>query len=56
MASLIHFKRVRRERSPRLSGEGPGMLAGLPRPLDLERMEARPVGDDVLVQAYVHAP
>jgi diaminohydroxyphosphoribosylaminopyrimidine deaminase/5-amino-6-(5-phosphoribosylamino)uracil reductase len=42
--------------APRLSGEGAGMLAGLPRPLALSRMEARPVGDDVLIQAYVHEP
>ena len=42
--------------APRLSGEGAGMLAGLPRPLELSRMEARPVGEDVLIQAYVHKP
>jgi diaminohydroxyphosphoribosylaminopyrimidine deaminase / 5-amino-6-(5-phosphoribosylamino)uracil reductase len=42
--------------APRLSGEGAGMLVGLPRPLELSRMEARPVGDDVLIQAYVHEP
>jgi len=42
--------------APRLSGEGPGMLEGLPRPLELARMEARPIGADVLLQAYVHEP
>jgi diaminohydroxyphosphoribosylaminopyrimidine deaminase/5-amino-6-(5-phosphoribosylamino)uracil reductase len=42
--------------APRLSGEGQGMLAGLPGPFELERLEARSVGDDVLLQAYVHAP
>ena len=42
--------------APRVSGEGPGMLEGLPRPLKLTRMRARPIGDDVLVQAYVHEP
>jgi diaminohydroxyphosphoribosylaminopyrimidine deaminase/5-amino-6-(5-phosphoribosylamino)uracil reductase len=42
--------------APRLSGEGAGMLAGLPRPLELSRMEARPVAEDVLIQAYVHEP
>jgi diaminohydroxyphosphoribosylaminopyrimidine deaminase/5-amino-6-(5-phosphoribosylamino)uracil reductase len=42
--------------APRLSGEGAGMLAGLPRPLELSRMEARPLGEDVLIQAYVHEP
>ncbi len=42
--------------APRLSGEGPGMLAGLARPLELTRLEARSVGDDVVIQAYVHEP
>ena len=42
--------------APRLSGEGPGMLEGLPGPLALTRMEARPIGEDVLVQAYLHEP
>jgi diaminohydroxyphosphoribosylaminopyrimidine deaminase / 5-amino-6-(5-phosphoribosylamino)uracil reductase len=42
--------------APRISGDGPGMLAGLPRPLELRRMEARPIGEDVLIQAYVHEP
>jgi diaminohydroxyphosphoribosylaminopyrimidine deaminase / 5-amino-6-(5-phosphoribosylamino)uracil reductase len=42
--------------APRLSGEGPGMLEGLPAPLELTRMEARPIGEDVLVQAYLHEP
>jgi diaminohydroxyphosphoribosylaminopyrimidine deaminase / 5-amino-6-(5-phosphoribosylamino)uracil reductase len=42
--------------APRVSGEGPGMLAGLPRPLELSRMEARSIGDDVLIQAYVNEP
>lgn len=42
--------------APRLSGEGPGMLEGLPRPLELTRLEARPIGADVLLQTYVHEP
>jgi diaminohydroxyphosphoribosylaminopyrimidine deaminase / 5-amino-6-(5-phosphoribosylamino)uracil reductase len=42
--------------APRLSGDGPGMVAGLPRPLDLTHMEARPIGYDVLVQAYLIEP
>jgi diaminohydroxyphosphoribosylaminopyrimidine deaminase/5-amino-6-(5-phosphoribosylamino)uracil reductase len=42
--------------APRLSGEGPGMLEGLLRPLELTRMEARPIGADVLLQTYVHEP
>jgi len=42
--------------APTLSGEGPGMLAGLARPLSLARIGARAVGEDVLVQAYVREP
>jgi diaminohydroxyphosphoribosylaminopyrimidine deaminase / 5-amino-6-(5-phosphoribosylamino)uracil reductase len=42
--------------APRLSGDGPGMLEGLPAPLELRRMQARAIGDDVLLQAYVHEP
>lgn len=42
--------------APSIAGEGPGMLEGLPAPLRLTRMESRPVGDDVLVQAYVNEP
>jgi diaminohydroxyphosphoribosylaminopyrimidine deaminase/5-amino-6-(5-phosphoribosylamino)uracil reductase len=42
--------------APTLSGDGPGMLAGLPRPLELSRLEARAIGDDVLLQAYVREP
>jgi diaminohydroxyphosphoribosylaminopyrimidine deaminase/5-amino-6-(5-phosphoribosylamino)uracil reductase len=42
--------------APTLSGAGTGMLAGLPGPLRLTRLEARKVGDDVLLQAYVHEP
>ena len=42
--------------APRLSGEGPGMLEGLPGPLELTHMEARAIGEDVLIQAYLHEP
>jgi diaminohydroxyphosphoribosylaminopyrimidine deaminase/5-amino-6-(5-phosphoribosylamino)uracil reductase len=42
--------------APTLAGEGPGVLAGLPRPLELSRLEARAVGDDVLIQGYLHEP
>ncbi len=42
--------------APRISGDGPGMLEGLPRPLELSRMEARRVGEDVLIQAYLNEP
>jgi diaminohydroxyphosphoribosylaminopyrimidine deaminase/5-amino-6-(5-phosphoribosylamino)uracil reductase len=42
--------------APRLSGEGPGMLAGLPHSLRLSRLDARAIGEDVLLQAYVNEP
>ena len=42
--------------APRLSGEGSGMLEGLPGPVELTRMEARAIGEDVLIQAYLHEP
>lgn len=42
--------------APTLSGEGPGMLAGLPAPVALTRLEAHGVGADVLLMAYVHEP
>jgi diaminohydroxyphosphoribosylaminopyrimidine deaminase/5-amino-6-(5-phosphoribosylamino)uracil reductase len=42
--------------APALSGDGPGMLAGLPGALPLTRLGARAVGDDVLLSAYVHEP
>jgi diaminohydroxyphosphoribosylaminopyrimidine deaminase / 5-amino-6-(5-phosphoribosylamino)uracil reductase len=42
--------------APRVSGNGPGLVEGLPRPLELTRMEARPIGADVLLQAYLNEP
>jgi diaminohydroxyphosphoribosylaminopyrimidine deaminase / 5-amino-6-(5-phosphoribosylamino)uracil reductase len=42
--------------APKLSGDGPSMLEGLPRPLELSRMRARPIGEDVLLQAYLNEP
>jgi len=42
--------------APTLAGEGQGMLAGLPASVKLARLEARSVGDDVLLQAYVREP
>jgi diaminohydroxyphosphoribosylaminopyrimidine deaminase/5-amino-6-(5-phosphoribosylamino)uracil reductase len=42
--------------APKLSGEGPGLVASLPRAVALTRLEARPVGADVLLSAYVHEP
>jgi diaminohydroxyphosphoribosylaminopyrimidine deaminase/5-amino-6-(5-phosphoribosylamino)uracil reductase len=42
--------------APTLSGEGPGPLAGLPGAVALTRLQARSLGRDVLLQAYVHEP
>jgi diaminohydroxyphosphoribosylaminopyrimidine deaminase / 5-amino-6-(5-phosphoribosylamino)uracil reductase len=42
--------------APKLSGEGPLMLSGLARPLELTRLETRPVDEDILLSAYVHEP
>jgi len=42
--------------APKLVGEGPGLLASLPRAVTLTRLAARPVGEDVLLTAYVHEP
>jgi diaminohydroxyphosphoribosylaminopyrimidine deaminase/5-amino-6-(5-phosphoribosylamino)uracil reductase len=42
--------------APRLSGDGPGLLARLPAPVKLSRLEARSIADDVLLQVYVHEP
>jgi diaminohydroxyphosphoribosylaminopyrimidine deaminase/5-amino-6-(5-phosphoribosylamino)uracil reductase len=42
--------------APKLSGEGPGMLAGLPARIGLSRLEARSIGEDVLLQGYLHEP
>jgi diaminohydroxyphosphoribosylaminopyrimidine deaminase / 5-amino-6-(5-phosphoribosylamino)uracil reductase len=42
--------------APRLVGAGPGILAALPSPRTLSRLKASRVGDDVLLEAYVHEP
>jgi diaminohydroxyphosphoribosylaminopyrimidine deaminase / 5-amino-6-(5-phosphoribosylamino)uracil reductase len=42
--------------APRVSGDGPALLEGMPRPLELSRLEARAIGEDVLLQAYVNEP
>ena len=42
--------------APKLSGDGAGLVTGLPRALELRRLEARRVGEDVLLSAYVHEP
>jgi diaminohydroxyphosphoribosylaminopyrimidine deaminase / 5-amino-6-(5-phosphoribosylamino)uracil reductase len=40
--------------APTLSGAGPTLLTGLPGSVALLRLEATPVGADVLLSAYVH--
>jgi diaminohydroxyphosphoribosylaminopyrimidine deaminase/5-amino-6-(5-phosphoribosylamino)uracil reductase len=42
--------------APTLSGDGPSLVAGLPRPVELSRLEARSLGEDVLLQGYIHEP
>ena len=39
-----------------LSGAGSSLAAELPKPVALRRLSARPVGEDVLLTAYVHEP
>jgi diaminohydroxyphosphoribosylaminopyrimidine deaminase/5-amino-6-(5-phosphoribosylamino)uracil reductase len=42
--------------APRLSGEGPRLFRDLTSPVELRRLSARQVGEDVLLAAYVHEP
>jgi diaminohydroxyphosphoribosylaminopyrimidine deaminase/5-amino-6-(5-phosphoribosylamino)uracil reductase len=42
--------------APRLAGGGPGLLSALPSPRTLSRLAATSVGEDVLLEAYVHSP
>jgi diaminohydroxyphosphoribosylaminopyrimidine deaminase / 5-amino-6-(5-phosphoribosylamino)uracil reductase len=42
--------------APLLAGEGPFLLGSLPRSVELHRLRAEPVGDDVLLDGYVHEP
>lgn len=42
--------------APKLSGKGPGLVSALPGSVTLTRLSARPVGEDVLLTAYVHEP
>ncbi|HET9323853.1 MAG TPA: bifunctional diaminohydroxyphosphoribosylaminopyrimidine deaminase/5-amino-6-(5-phosphoribosylamino)uracil reductase RibD [Gaiellaceae bacterium] len=42
--------------APTLSGEGPTLFESVVDPLRLTRLSARPVGEDVLLSAYVHEP
>jgi len=42
--------------APVLAGSGPSLLAALPSPHALTLLACRPVGEDVLLEAYVHEP
>ena len=42
--------------APTLSGDGPHLLGTLSRPRPLTRLTSRAVGDDVLLEAYLHEP
>ncbi|MGZ4257742.1 MAG: bifunctional diaminohydroxyphosphoribosylaminopyrimidine deaminase/5-amino-6-(5-phosphoribosylamino)uracil reductase RibD [Gaiellaceae bacterium] len=42
--------------APKLSGEGIGPVAALPEPLELLRLTAEPVGEDMLLTAYLREP
>jgi diaminohydroxyphosphoribosylaminopyrimidine deaminase / 5-amino-6-(5-phosphoribosylamino)uracil reductase len=42
--------------APALSGEGPAVLGELAAPLDLLHLQAEPLGEDVLLEAYLHEP
>jgi diaminohydroxyphosphoribosylaminopyrimidine deaminase/5-amino-6-(5-phosphoribosylamino)uracil reductase len=42
--------------APRLSGAGPRLLGDFAPPRRLRHVTVRPVGDDVLVEAYLHGP
>jgi diaminohydroxyphosphoribosylaminopyrimidine deaminase / 5-amino-6-(5-phosphoribosylamino)uracil reductase len=42
--------------APKLSGQGPPLLEEIGSPRRLTRFEATPVGEDILLSAYVHEP
>ena len=42
--------------APTLAGAGPVLLEELSAPVSLARLRAEPVGEDVLIAAYVHEP
>jgi diaminohydroxyphosphoribosylaminopyrimidine deaminase / 5-amino-6-(5-phosphoribosylamino)uracil reductase len=42
--------------APKLAGAGPRLLGELPAPISLSRLTAEPIGEDVLLSAYVHEP
>jgi diaminohydroxyphosphoribosylaminopyrimidine deaminase / 5-amino-6-(5-phosphoribosylamino)uracil reductase len=42
--------------APRIAGSGPAFTPDLGLPIELARVQVEQVGDDVLLQAYVHEP
>jgi len=42
--------------APRIAGSGPSFAPDLPAPVELRRLTAEPVGDDLLLSGYVHEP
>jgi diaminohydroxyphosphoribosylaminopyrimidine deaminase / 5-amino-6-(5-phosphoribosylamino)uracil reductase len=42
--------------APSISGSGPHLLKSVTEPVRLSRLSARPIGEDVLLGAYVHEP
>lgn len=42
--------------SPKLSGSGPSVLRDFAPPRELRHVSVRPLGEDVLVEAYLHEP
>ena len=42
--------------APKLAGSGPAFVPELASPLELTRLRAQPLGEDVLLTAYVHEP
>jgi diaminohydroxyphosphoribosylaminopyrimidine deaminase/5-amino-6-(5-phosphoribosylamino)uracil reductase len=42
--------------APVVAGDGPGLAAALPEAVPLHRLRSEPVGEDVLLTAYVHEP
>ncbi|HEX9599372.1 MAG TPA: RibD family protein, partial [Gaiellaceae bacterium] len=42
--------------APRIAGSGPSFVPELPAPVELKRLSAEQVGDDLLLSGYVHEP
>jgi diaminohydroxyphosphoribosylaminopyrimidine deaminase / 5-amino-6-(5-phosphoribosylamino)uracil reductase len=42
--------------APQIAGSGPSFAPDLPEPVELRRLTAELVGDDLLLSGYVHEP